>query len=111
MKNEKFLALLKEKKNLPGQSAETMEILPQEQSTLLKAVYRKEKFPKPRNFIGLVKDIPDDEMRKLILAHTVVGDAELQTLARERAVTVRNFLVAEGKLPQERIFEKKGDIY
>jgi hypothetical protein len=111
MKNEKFLALVKEKKNLPGQSAETMEILPQEQSPWLKAVYRKEKFPKPRNFIGLVKDLPDDEMRKLILANTVVGNEGLQDLARDRAVTVRNFLIAEGKLPPERIFEKKGDIF
>ncbi len=111
MKNEKFLALVKEKKNLEGQSAETLEILPQEQSTWLKAVYRKEKFPKPRTIIGLVKDIPDDEMRKLILTHTVVGNEELQNLARDRAVAVRNFLVAEGKLPPERIFEKKGDIF
>ena len=111
MKTEKFLALVKEKKNKEGESAETMEIHPEEQSTWLKAVYRKEKFPKPRTIIGLVKDIPDDEMRKLILTHTVVGDAELHALARDRSVTVRDFLVAEGKLPPERIFEKKGDIF
>ncbi|MFZ3208889.1 MAG: hypothetical protein WA140_08645 [Geobacteraceae bacterium] len=111
MKTEKFLALVKEKKNLEGQSAETMEILPQEQPTWLKAVYRKEKFPKPRNLIGLVKDIPDDEMRKLILTHTVVGNDELQSLARDRVVAVRNFLVAERKLPPEGIFEKKGDMF
>ena len=111
MKSEKFLALVKEKKNLEGQSAETMAILPQEQSTWLKAVYRKEKFPKPRNIIGFAKDIPDDEMRKLILTHTVVSNEELQNLARDRAVAVRNFLVDEGKLTPERIFEKKGDIF
>ena len=111
MQNEKFLALIKEKKNLEGQSAETMEILPEEQSIWLKAVYRKEKFPKPRNMIGFVKDIPDDEMRKLILTHTAVGNEDLQNLARDRAVAVRNFLVDEGKLPPERIFEKKGDIF
>lgn len=111
MKNEKFLSLVKEKKNLPGQSAENMEILPQEQSALLKSVYRKEKFPKPRNIIGLVKDIPDDEMRKLILTHTVVGNEELQSLARDRAIVVRNFLITQGKLAPERIFEKKGDIF
>lgn len=111
MKNEKFLALIKDKKNLEGQSAETMDMLPQEESIWLKAVYRKEKFPKPRNIIGLVKDIPDNEMRKLILTHTVVANEELQNLARDRALAVRNFLIAEGKLPPERIFEKKGDIY
>jgi hypothetical protein len=87
-----------------------MEILPQEYSQYLKAVYRKEKFPKPRNIIGMLKDLPDDEMKKLILTHTVVGKNELETLARERGVAVRNFLITEGKLPPERVFEKKGEI-
>jgi outer membrane protein OmpA-like peptidoglycan-associated protein len=111
MKNEKFLALVKEKKALEGQSADNLEILPPEYSKLLKGVYRKEKFPKPRNFIGLVKDLPDEEMKKLILTHTVVGNEDLQNLARDRGVAVRNFLIADGKLPAERIFEKKGDIF
>jgi hypothetical protein len=88
-----------------------MEILPQENSTYLKSVYKKEKFPKPRNFIGMLKDLPDDEMRKLFLTHTVVESEDLQNLARERAVAVRNFLVTEGKLPPERVFEKKGEIF
>jgi uncharacterized protein involved in outer membrane biogenesis len=111
IKSEKFLALVKEKKALEGQSADNVEISPQEYPALLKAVYRKEKFPKPRNFIGLVKDLPADEMKKLILTHTVVGDEALQGLARDRATVVRNFLITEGKLPPERIFEKKADIF
>jgi uncharacterized protein involved in outer membrane biogenesis len=111
IKSEKFLTLVKEKKALEGQSADNMEIGPQEYPTLLKAVYRKEKFPKPRNFIGLIKDLPAEEMKKLILTHTVVGDEALQGLARDRATVVRNFLIVEGKLPPERIFEKKGDIF
>jgi uncharacterized protein involved in outer membrane biogenesis len=111
MKNEKFIALVKAKKTEEGQGADNMEILPQEYSTYLKSVYKKEKFPKPRNFIGLAKDLPDDEMRKLILTHTVVSNDDLQNLARDRAVAVRNCLITEGKLPPERVFEKKGDIF
>src|SRR5512146_678343 len=111
MKTEKFLARVKENRAGAGESADAMVIAPQEYSTWLKAVYRKEKFPKPRNFIGMIKDLPDEEMKKLILAHTVVGQAELQGLARERAVAVRTFLITEGKLPPERIFEKGGDIF
>jgi flagellar motor protein MotB len=111
MRNEKFLALVKAKKIQEGQGAESMEILPQEYSIYLKSVYKKEKFPKPRNFIGMLKDLPDDEMRKLFLTHTVVESEDLQNLARERAVAVRNFLVTEGKLPPERVFEKKGEIF
>jgi uncharacterized protein involved in outer membrane biogenesis len=111
MRSEKFLALVKEKKNLPGQTASSTEILPAEYSNYLKIVYRKEKFPKPRNLIGMVKDLPDSEMKKLIFANTIVGDAELRKLAEERASVVRNFLTEEGKLTQEKVFLKSGDVY
>lgn len=111
MRTEKFLALVKEKREAAGQTAESVDILPGEYSPLLKSVYEKEKFPKPRTFIGTLKSLPDAEMKKLILANTVVGEPQLRGLARERAMAVRNFLVAEGKLPQERIFEKGGDIF
>jgi len=111
MRTEKFLVLVKEKKNLPDQTPGTTEILPAEYSTYLKAVYRKEKFPKPRNLIGMVKDIPDDEMKKLIFAHTVVGDSELRSLAEERAGTVKAFLMETGKIEPERLFLKSGDIF
>ncbi len=111
MKTEKFLALVKEKREVAGQTADSLELLPAEYSPLLKSVYEKEKFPKPRTFIGTLKSLPDPEMKKLILANTVVGEPQLRGLARERAMAVRNFLVAEGKLPQERIFEKGGDIF
>lgn len=111
MKNEKFLALVKEKKMLGGESPDSVTILPAEQSLYLKAVYKKEKFPKPRNMLGLVKDIPDSEMKKLILANTVVTEENFKALARERATAVRTALVVDGKFPPERIFEKSGDIY
>jgi len=82
-----------------------------EYSKLLKAVYKKEKFPKPRNAIGLVKDLPDAEMKKLIIANTVVGENELLSLARERTAAVMNYMVTKGGLPPERLFQKNDDIY
>ena len=111
MRAEKFLVLVKEKRNAPDQTPETTEIRPEEHSTYLKAVYRKEKFPKPRTLIGTQKDLPDDEMKKLIFAHTAVGDAELRELARQRAAAVHAFLVEEGKAEKERVFLKSGDIF
>jgi hypothetical protein len=111
LRNEKFLALVKEKKNLPGQTADTLEIGPEEYSRWLTTVYKKEKFPKPRNAIGFAKDLPDAEMKKLIFATTTVGPEEFALLARERAVTVKNYLVSEAKVPRERVFEKSGDIF
>jgi uncharacterized protein involved in outer membrane biogenesis/flagellar motor protein MotB len=111
MKGEKFRAMVKQGKIREGQGQEQTELLPQEETLYLKAVYGKEKFPKPRNALGFAKDLPDTEMRKLIITHTVVGENELQALARERAEAVRDFLLKSGKLPAERLFEKSADIY
>jgi len=111
LRNEKFLYLVKEQQAKDGESAETVQVQADEYSKFLKALYRKEKFPKPRNAIGLVKDLPDNEMHKLIIANTTVGESELQSLARERAASVMNYLVAKGGLPSERLFQKNDDIY
>jgi hypothetical protein len=111
MRTEKFLRLLKEKKVRPTDSPDAVKILPEEYSAYLKAVYRKEKFSKPRNLVGMVKDLPDSEMKKLIFTHTVVGENELRSLAEARAAVVRSFLVDKGKVDQERVFLKRGDIF
>ncbi len=108
---EKFQALVKSKQNSPEQTPDNVEVLPDEYSRLLKEVYRKEKFPKPRNIIGFVKDLPDGEMKKLIITNTKVGDEQLGTLASDRAMAVRNFLMDKGKLPAVRLFLKREDIY
>jgi hypothetical protein len=111
MKGEKFRALAKGGKIREGQTQEETELSPQEYPVYLKAVYAREKFSKPRNALGFAKDLPDAEMRKLIITHTVVGDNELQALARGRAGAVRDFLLKSGKLPAERLFEKNADIF
>jgi uncharacterized protein involved in outer membrane biogenesis len=111
LRNEKFLALSKAGTMKEGEKADSVQILPEEYATYLKAVYRKEKFPKPRNVIGLVKDLPPDEMKKLIIANTTVGEPELQSLARERVVAVTNHLVGKGAVPAERIFQKNDNIF
>lgn len=111
LRNEKFLFLVKEQLNRESDNAETVQVLANEYSKFLKAVYKKEKFPKPRNILGLVKDLPDDEMKKLIIANTAAGEKELLSLARERAVSVMNYLISKGGLPAERLFQKNEDIY
>lgn len=111
LRNEKFLFLVKAKQTKDGESAESVQVMPDEYSRLLKATYRKEKFPKPRNAIGLVKDLPDNEMKKLIIANTEVGENELRSLARERTAAVMNYMITTGGLPPERLFQKNDDIY
>ena len=110
IRTEKFLELVKERKNQQGDSPETMKLTPEEYSKYLKVVYRKEKFPKPRTIIGTVKDLPDSEMKKLILTNTVVGTKDLQMLAADRTAAVRDFLVGKGQLDAARIFQKSPDI-
>jgi hypothetical protein len=110
LRSEKFLLRARNRQLKEGETAAVMQILPEETSALLTSIYKKEKFPKPRNAVGLVKELPDDEMRKLIIANIVVGEQELQGLAHERATTVMNYLVTKGGVPAQRLFQKNDDI-
>lgn len=110
LRKEKFLRLAKGNQREVVAPGEEVQLFPEEISDLLKAVYKKEKFAKPRNLFGLAKDLPDEEMRKLILASTVVGEEELQLLARERANSVIAFLINKGGLAAERLFPKNDNI-
>lgn len=109
MRRTKFLDLTKRGTLPMGMTVETVEILPEERSVWLKATYGKEKFPKPRNFIGIAKELPDAEMEKLILANITVGANELEQLAWARGATVVSYLVETAALPKERIFQKRSD--
>jgi hypothetical protein len=70
----------------------------------LKQAYRAEPFPKPRNLVGMVKDIPVPEMEKLMSAHIQVTDDDLRLLAQRRAQAVRDSLFASKQLEPERVF-------
>lgn len=111
MRQEKYLELVTSGKGGAVLSTDQLTIEPNEQSRYLKLVYQKEKFPKPRNFIGMLKELPDAEMTKLIIANTKVGDTELKQLAADRVATVRAFLTDSGKMAQERLFLKGDTIY
>ncbi len=92
------------KKGQPSVPVDEIKIEPKEYERYLKKAYKEEKFPKPKNFIGLEKSIPVPEMEKLMLTHLEVGEGELRDLARQRAMKVKDFLVQEGKIEPERIF-------
>lgn len=92
------------RKGVEAGSADDIAIEPAEYPGLLTRVYRAEKFPKPRNLVGFVKELPVAEMEKLIIAHTQVDDEALRALATRRAQTTRDWLVTRGGVPAERIF-------
>jgi hypothetical protein len=99
------------KKGVESGPADTVVVGPEEYPELLERAYKAEKFPKPRNVIGLVKSIPVEEMEKLMLANTRIGDDDLLELGERRARAVRDWLVAH-EVPAERVFllpSKAGD--
>jgi hypothetical protein len=88
----------------PPASVDALEVSPAEYEPLLTRVYRAEDFPKPRNAIGLAKDLPREEMETLILTHTMVSNQDLHDLAERRAQIVRDGLVEKSGVPAERVF-------
>ncbi|MDI3514971.1 MAG: hypothetical protein PWP40_2200 [Rhodocyclaceae bacterium] len=85
-------------------SLEEIEVGAEEYPALLEKAYKAADFKKPRNLIGLTKDLPVPEMEALMRANVKVGDAELRALAQRRAQAVREWLAGEGGVPGERIF-------
>ena len=71
----------------------------------LERAYKAEKFPKPRNLIGLVKDLPVEEMEKLMMANMKADDEALRDLAVRRGIAIGNWLTGEGRIPAERVFQ------
>ncbi|BAL95730.1 DUF748 domain-containing protein [Rubrivivax gelatinosus] len=76
----------------------------EERERTLRRVYADTRLPnKPRNLIGLAKDIPPAEMEALLKAAVSVDADVARDLALRRGVAVREALVARG-LPAERLF-------
>ncbi len=75
-----------------------------QRARLLKVVYDNAKLPnKPRNFIGLAKDLPAEQMKALLMDSYTVTDEQLRELALQRAVAVRDALIERG-VPNARMF-------
>ena len=78
-------------------------VQPAQYPALLKEVYRRTDMTKPRNLVGLAKDLTVPEMEALLLAHHPATQAMAAELATQRAQAVRAYLLAQ-KLPVERLF-------
>lgn len=102
VKAEKMKRLAREGK-APA-SLDQVTVGKEEYPALLKAAYGEEKFPKPRNVIGLAKDLPVPEMENLMVTHAQVTEEDLRQLANRRAQAAKDYLVETGKVPAERVF-------
>ena len=69
----------------------------------LAAAYKRSDVTKPRNMIGLAKDLPVQDMENLLMASVAVDEESMRRLAVERGAAVRDYLL-EQKVPSERLF-------
>jgi hypothetical protein len=68
----------------------------------LTKAYKSSDFKKPRNFIGMTKTLPDDDMKSALAANAPIDEASLRQLAQQRAQSVQQYL--EGKIDSSRVF-------
>ncbi|MEJ8809961.1 DUF748 domain-containing protein [Variovorax ureilyticus] len=87
-----------------GQNAADVDTLSDsEYPDLLAAAYKRSDVTKPRNMVGLAKDLPQQDMENLLAASIAVDEESMRQLAVARGVAVRDYLL-EQKVPSERLF-------
>ncbi|HVN72405.1 MAG TPA: DUF748 domain-containing protein [Desulfomonilia bacterium] len=108
LKEQKLKDILSQGKQAP--SVDDIIIEQSEYGNYLKKAYKAFNFPgKPKNFLGLDKSLPDDEMKNLMTPNIKVTDDDLKSLAEERSQRVRDYLVDTEKIDGGRIFLVKAD--
>jgi len=94
MREERFNDL--SRKEQAATSVDEMRWKPgsEEATDLLFQVYKEEPIDKPRNLIGMIKELPYQDMFKAVADSRPKDDAALRALGRARAEAVRDALVA-----------------
>jgi len=99
----------------PDESSEQAQTVPRAESgvpvqaeaedylALLKSAYQRSSVPKPRNVVGLLKELPQADMEALLLASLSVDESDMRDLAETRAQEVRDALANLG-VPSRQLF-------
>lgn len=108
MRRERLNAMLLAEKRRQAASAgqDVTAVLPttaSEYPALLQAVYQRSDLKKPRNLLGLSRDLPVAQMEELLLASVPVDDDAVRQLALNRSLAVREYLRSQ-QVPSERLF-------
>lgn len=95
-----------EKARKTGQTVAVKDIVLSEKEYAdgVKALYGDEDFDKPKNWIGFSKSLPLPEMEKLLSRHYAGKKDDMIRLADRRAQAVKNWLMEQGKVSEERLF-------
>ncbi|MDA8445329.1 DUF748 domain-containing protein [Paracidovorax valerianellae] len=75
----------------------------QEYAELLQEVYRRTDIAKPRNLVGMAKELSVPETEALLLANIAVPDDAMRELAQARGLAVRDYLAGR-QVSLERLF-------
>jgi uncharacterized protein involved in outer membrane biogenesis len=76
----------------------------EDRARVLKEIYKQTDIPnKPRNAIGIARDLPGPEMESLLKSRIVVSAEAMRELALQRGLAVRDALIAQG-LSSDRLF-------
>jgi len=102
LKSQKLKEMVKT--GQPAIPVDDVKIEPAEYGKYLKMAYKAEKFPKPKNIIGMAKDIPNAEMEKLMLTYIEVKESDLRTLSSERSMKVKDAILKSKQIEPERVF-------
>lgn len=86
-----------------AQPDSTEPVTADEYPALLKAAYGRASIPKPRNLVGIAKDLTVPEMEALLMANQPATEAMAAELAAQRGHAIQSYLAAQ-KLPAERLF-------
>jgi uncharacterized protein involved in outer membrane biogenesis len=90
-----------------GKSAgglDEVKVEPAEYAKYLTAAYEAAKFEKPRNVIGLAKELPVADMERLMLTNAAATEEDLRLLANRRAQAAKDWLVGKGGIAADRVF-------
>ena len=92
-------------------TAAPVALAPATRSALLKTLYKQTRLPdKPRNLVGMAKDIPDADMEDLLRKNVAVSDEAMRQQALARAIAVRDALIAKG-ITSDRLFLAAPDLH
>jgi len=102
VRNEKVKSLVAAG-NAPA-SVDEVTVNSEERNRWLTEAYRSAALPeRPRNALGMLKDVPPAEMEAMLLADAKIDDDALRQLANRRAQAVKDAIVATG-VESERLF-------
>jgi hypothetical protein len=82
---------------------EKIQIAPNEYDKYLTLAYKASDISKPRNLIGMPKDLSPAEMEKLLLAGIGTDEELLRVLANQRSQVAKDWLISR-EAPSGRIF-------